>query len=279
MLAPIWSVLGFTLGAVIFWVASYAERAPWVVILGNVFMAIAMFRFWLWAGFDSDWLLLGVTWILAVIFYFGYWALAGLQDTWRSRALLWSTWIVLGFAAFAHTVSGTLPLATGATIVALAVTLGIEGWRTQRRVLVESSVYVATFGLQRVFELLVPELNVVAYAHWWAITIAAIGLLSPTYRRTRFVIAMSLITLASGIFALGEGGYYQLLFLVEHLALLVAGALRSRSWAIWWGISASTVAILYFLRDYTFLWLGFLGLLMIGIVVWRLLRSNEVRTR
>jgi hypothetical protein len=279
MLAPIWSVLGFTLGAVIFWVASYAERAPWVVILGNIFMAIAMFRFWLWAEFDSDWLLLGVTWILAVIFYFGYWALAGLQDTWRSRALLWSTWAILGFAAFAHFVSGMLPLATGATIVALAVTLGVEGWRTQRRGLVESSVYVATFGLQRIVELVVPEINFVAFAHWWALTIAVIGLMSSTYRRTRFVVAMSFITLSSGIFALSEGSYYQPLFLVEHLALLVTGALRSKSWAIWWGISASTVAILYFLREYTFLWLGFLGLLMIAIVVWRLLRSGSAHSR
>jgi hypothetical protein len=279
MLAPIWSVLGFTLGAVIFWVASYAERAPWIVILGNIFVTIAAFRFWLWAGFDSDWLLLGVTWILAAVFYFGYWVLAGLQDAWRSRALLWSTWVALGFAAFAHTVSGTLPLATGAIIVALAVTLGVEGWRTQRRGLVEASVYVATFGLQRIVEQLLPELNLVAYAHWWALTVAAMALWSPTYRRTRFVIAMSLITLASGIFALSEGGYYQSLFLVEHLGLLVVGALLSRNWAIWWGICASTIAILYFLREYTFLWLGFLGLLMIGIVVWRLLRNNELRTR
>ena len=279
MLSPIWSVLGFMLGAVIFWVASYAERAPWIVILGNIFMVIATFHFWQWAGFDSNWLLLGVTWILAVVFYFGYWVLAGLQDTWRSRTLLWSTWVILGFAALAHFISGTLPLATGATIVALAVTLGIEGWRTQRRGLVESSVYVATFGLQRIVELVVPEINFVAYAHWWALTVAIIGLMSSTYRRTRFVIAMSFITLSSGIFALSEGGYYQLLFLVEHLALLVAGALRSKSWAIWWGISASTVAILYFLREYTFLWLGFLGLLMIAIVVWRLLRSGSAHSR
>jgi hypothetical protein len=181
---------------------------------------------------------------------------------------------MLGFAAFAHFVSGTLPLATGATIVALAATIGGEGWRTGRRGLIESSVYVATFGLQRVVEVVIPEINLVAYAHWWALTIAIVGLTSSTYRRTRFVIAMSFVTLASGIFALSEGGYYQLLFLVEHLALLVAGALRSRSWAIWWGITASTVAILYFLRGYTFLWLGFLGLLMIGIVVWRLLRGG-----
>jgi hypothetical protein len=274
LLAPIWSVIGFTLGAVIFWIASYAERAPWIIILGNVLLVIATFRFWQWAGFDSNWLLLGVTWILAALFYFGYWVLAGLQDTWRSRALLWSTWVMLGFAAFAHLVSGTLPLATGATIVALAATIGGEGWRTRRRGLIESSVYVATFGLQRVVEVLIPEINLVAYAHWWALTIAIVGLLSSRYRRTRFVIAMSFVTLASGIYALSEGGYYQLLFLVEHLALLVAGALRSRGWAIWWGITASTLAILYFLRGYTFLWLGFLGLLMIGIVVWRLLRGG-----
>lgn len=275
LLNPVWSVIAFALGVVIFWVASYAERSPWIVIIGNIFAAIAVFRFWLWADFDSNWLMLGSAWILATLFYFGYWVLAGLQNAWRSRALLWSTWSILGFAAIAHLLTGTLALATGATIVAFALTLGVEGWRTQRRGLVEAAVYVATFGMQRIVELLLPELNVVAYAHWWAITIAMIAFISSTAKQTRLIIAMSLVTLSSGIFALAEGGYYQLLFLIEHLTLLVAGALLSKSWAIWWGIAASTIAILYFLREYTFLWLGFLGLLMIGIVVWRLLRSGN----
>jgi hypothetical protein len=279
LLAPIWSVIGFTLGAVIFWIASYAERAPWIVILGNIFVAIATFHFWLWANFDSTWLLLGVSWILAVLFYFGYWVLTGLQDAWRSRVLLWSTWIILGFASLAHLVTGTLALAAGVTIVTLALTLAVEGWRAKRGGLVEAAVYVATFGLQRIVELLWPELNVVLYAHWWAVTIAAVALVRPAHKRVRMIVATSFVTLSSGIFALTDGGYYQLLFLIEHLTLLVAGALLSKGWAIWWGICASTLAVLYFLREYTFLWLGFLGLLMIGIVVWRLLRGNNPHAR
>ena len=278
-LASIWGVIALTLGAVIFWAASYAERAPWLVLLGNLFVVIASFSFWWWAGFNSNWMILGVAWIVATLFYFGYWVLSGLQDTWRSRALLWSTWVALGLAALTHLFSTTLGIAAGATVIALAVTLGIEGWRARRYGLVETSVYIATFGLQRIIEVLLPDLNTVLYAHWWALTIALVAFIRPTNKQVRLIIATGFVTASSGIFALTEGGYYQLLFLVEHLTLLVAGALLSKSWAIWWGISASTVAILYFLREYTFLWLGFLGLLMIGIVVWRLLRGGNDHNR
>lgn len=75
-----------------------------------------------------------------------------------------------------------------------------------------------------------------------------------------------------------EGGWYQLLFLIEHLALLVAGALLSVRWILWWGLTGASLAVIYFLKDYTYLRLGFLGLLLIGIVIWRLAKgANSVQ--
>lgn len=273
-LSPLWTVVTLAAGAAIFWLASYAERAPLVIIIGNAFLAVALMYFWWWAELSVAWMVLGIAWILAGLFYFGYWIFSGLRDELRSQALLWSTWLVLLYASLMQMFAGSLQIAATATFLAFAITLGIEGVMRRRHGMVELAVYMATFGMQRIVELLWPQVNIVLYAHWWAVVLILVAVWSRTHRQTRLIIAGGIVTFISGIYALTQGTGYQLLFLIEHLALLVAGALLSRSWAIWWGISATAVAILYFLRNYTFLLLGFLGLLLIAIVVWRLMRSS-----
>ncbi|MCY1551939.1 hypothetical protein D9M68_883050 [compost metagenome] len=142
--------------------------------------------------------------------------------------------------------------------------------------MIEASVYVATFGVQRLAGLAISEVDIVFYAHWWALTLGLVAWWRGVgHRVVRLIVAMSLITASTGILALTGDGMYQLLFLAEHLALLVTGAFIQKRWAVWWGIIAAVLAILYFLREYTFLWLGFLGLFLIGIVVWRLMRQAE----
>jgi hypothetical protein len=274
-LPVIWSVVAFAVGAAVFWIASYVERAPEVSILGDVLLAVTLFVFWDSMHYGDEWKTITIASILAAIFYASHWMLTNLGDVWRGRVQLIATWISLGSVIVLQSWDETKIIAVSTMIVAFALTLAVHGWQTKRYALVETALYVATFGLQRIGEQVWPDLNSVVYAHWWAATIAAVSLIRRTHRRARLVVAMSLVTLSSGIYALMTGGNYQLLFLIEHLALLVAGALLSKSWAIWWGISAAAVAILYFLRGYTFLLLGFLGLLMIAIVVWRLMTGNK----
>jgi hypothetical protein len=222
-------------------------------------------------------MILGVAWILSGLFYFGYWMFKGLHDEWRSQALLWSTWAILIYASIVQFFAASMEVAAAATLIIFAITLGIEGGRRKRDGVIEAAIYIAIFGTQRIVELLWPQFNVVLYAHWWAVMVMLVALTARSYKRTRLMIAMGLITLSSGVYALTSGQEYQLLFLTEHLALLVVGALLSRSWAIWWGIIATALAILYFLRGYTFLLLGFLGLLLIAIVVWRLMSSSKAK--
>jgi hypothetical protein len=273
-LATVWSVVAFAVGVVIFWVASYVERMPVLSILGDILLIITINIFWDMMQFNSEWKLIIMASIVAAIFYASHWILAQFGDSWRARMQLWATWLVLGLVILIEFWDPTKIIAISALIIAFAGTLAVYGLQVKRPNVVEVAAYIATFALQRIVEQVWPGLNVVFYAHWWAITLAVVVLLRVRYGRERLVIAMSLITLSTGIYALTHGGNYQLLFLLEHLALLVAGALLSKSWAIWWGIVASALAILYFLRTYTFLLLGFLGLLLIGIVVWRLMRSK-----
>ncbi len=111
-----------------------------------------------------------------------------------------------------------------------------------------------------------------AYAHVAAALILAATLLRARHRDGLCAAAAALPTVVVALLALDIGGWYSVVFLVEQLAVLVLGALLSRRWALWWGIITSTLAVVYFLRDYLFLELSLLALLLIGIVVWRLLR-------
>lgn len=272
-----WGVAALAIGALLFWGASYAERAPWVMIVGNLLFVVAAVRFWLWADLSLSWFVLGVGWILAVVFYFGYGIYTGLKDSWRQQLMLWSTWMSLGFASFMATLTQGFTLAVATMLVALAATMGIDAYRRRSWALGEGAIYLANIAFQRLLGSLYPELNVVFYAHLWAAVVALVALIRRRGVRSRLVVAMIFVSFSSGLYALMHGGFYQMLFLAEHLALLVIGAIRQKSWAIWWGIAASAVAILYFLREYTFLWLGFLGLVLIAIVVWRLMRTASVK--
>ena len=226
-------------------------------------------------GYPHVWQVLGIGWSLAAIFYFGYLIFIGLGDRLREQAMLWSTWGALCLAGALTLASSGFTPAVALLLLALAVTMGYEAWRRRTWVLGEAAIYLANIAFQRLLAVLYPELNMVFYAHWWAAVVAAVALARRVDVRPRLIVAMAFVTGATGLYALGQGGGYQLLFLAEHLALLVGGALRQKAWAVWWGIAASAAAILYFLRGYTFLWLGFLGLLLIAIVVWRLMRSNR----
>lgn len=277
-LASGWQVLVYGVAALLFWLGSYVEKVPPLVLPGNIMFIVATAISWQWLEFDSDWAVFGIAWITAAVFYGTYWLMVERHDSWRQWACLGSFWAVLSLAILMQFFNSdeVQRIAAAATLVVGAGTLGIHGYLFERRGLIEASVYVATFGLQRLVGLAIPEADVVFYAHWWALTLGLVAWWrGPGYRITRLVVGMSLITASTGLLALTGSGLYQLFFLAEHLALLVVGALLQKRWAIWWGISASVLAILYFLREYTYLWLGFLGLFLIGVVVWRLMRQSE----
>lgn len=273
-----WQVLVYGVAALLLWLASYAEKMPPLVLPGNVALVIATIVGWRWLEFDDEWATFGVAWLTAALFYGAYWLMVERRDVWRQWACLGSFWAVLGVAVLMQFFSfdDVQRIAAAATLVAGAATLGIHGYLFERRGLIEASVYVATFGFQRLVGLAIPEVDMVFYAHWWALTLGLVAWwLGVGHRVVRLTIAMSLITASTGLLALAGDGMYQLLFLAEHLALLVVGAFLQKRWAVWWGIIAAVLAILYFLREYTFLWLGFLGLFLIGIVVWRLMRLGR----
>lgn len=257
-------------------VASYVINVPWVVFAAAFTAVVAMTRLWIFYDWDHEWLAVGVSSVVSVMLFAASWVMLALYDERRRPLVLYSAWVIGTFGALGSFFSGTDPIVLTASllVVAVATSVILEGRRSGRVGMVEAGAYIATIGAQRMFSVWFPDLNMVFYAHWWALVIAAVAVARNQYI-PRIMVAMGFITFFTGIFALNDGGNYTLLFLLEHVVLVVAGVSTNKSWAIWWGITASSLAVLYFLRDIAFLAFGFLGLLLIGFVIWRLLKSGN----
>ena len=276
-----WQVAICALAAIILWSASHIERIRPLVIIGQILVAVVVVKLWQWLEFNTTWEVFGIGWIVAACYYIAYWVYTAQRDTWRQAASFAMTLIALLVTMAIGLSYGDVPreIAVAATFIVAAAVVGIHGYIQKNLRIVEVAVYCATFGLQRVTGLLIPEINGVVYAHWWAIVIAIIAFWRNQFVGRRLGVAMAILTMTLAGFALREGGIYQMLFLAEHIVLLIAGALLRKQWAVWWGIIASVGAILYFIKDYTFLWLGVLGLSLIALVVWRLTKIGKPEER
>lgn len=276
-----WVALIAAVYAGILWFGSYRERQPGLQIAGNVLLLVAVIALWEWLALGDVWRIHGVAWILSVVFYLWYWFNRDKKDEARAQLNLVSLWIVLvgsGMSAITGGSDVAMILAGAGSLVMLALTTALYGRERGKEgvLLIEISIYIATFALQRAIESIMPALNIVWYAHWWALTIAGVAY----WRRdnslkVRMILALGLVTASTGLFALsGESGY-AMIFLVEHLLVLVAGAQLRTSWVLWWGVVAVVAGVVYFLREYTFAAPLFMGVLLIVFVVWRLSKTGK----
>jgi len=273
-----WVVLAFATLTTVYWIGSYVERVPAVMVFGNLALIGFVMTTWSWLKLDMSWFAFGVAWITAGIFYvmtllytFKF------NDSSRYGMQLIFTWIVLGFVTLLHIMSaGKDGYAAAATLIAIAGTIAVHGAISKRLGIIEAALYVATLGVQRIVGIAAPDMNIAFYGHWWALTLLLVAFWRKDVQfSARLIIATACVTVGSGVMALSSGGNYQILFLVEHVGLLVAGVLARASWALWWGLSATVLAVLYFLRSSLFLSLLFLGLTLLAVVIWRLVRANR----
>ncbi|MCI2265542.1 hypothetical protein L2W11_08450, partial [Sediminivirga luteola] len=196
----------------------------------------------------------------------------------------------------------SLPLfVAGLTFMAIAVMVGMEGLprpgRRARQLLLEPAAYPLAFGLLLALSGLV-HVNFYIAMHLLLLPAFAAALLLgwARSRRTqdpqeqppaparglsgspepRWIVAMAILTFTGLVSTLPdpEAGWKSLLFLCDHIALLVAGALTRRPLALWWGLVAATLAVVFGLRHMLWLALLVLGLIVIAVVVWQLLRRK-----
>ena len=272
-----WFTLALAVLTAVLWIGSYLEKLPALLVVGNLVFVGMLSALWYWLEFDPNWQVHGTMWVAAAVFYLVYWFMHDRKDSWRQWVSLLSVFVALGFSTFAGLFATEIEfvLAAVGSLFVGAVAFAIQGYLEGKRDYMETAVYVGTFAVQRMVSVLIPETNLVVYGHWWAVTIALMAWWRSDNYKPRAIVALSLVTGSTGIYALmGEPGY-PMLFLVEHLVVLIAGAVLRKAWAMWWGVISVVLAVLYFLRDYTFLAPLFLGILLIIFVVWRLTKIGK----
>ncbi len=215
--------------------------------------------------------------IVAVWNYIIHFLVTDQQTEFRNMALM-STWVsvVAGYIAGVSQ-DGTQILAS-CLLGAGALTMYYEGTRKNQSGLKEVALYAVLLAISTASGHIMPDLNYLYYAHLWALGLMLAHYLfrsAGEYRYTRLIVAMAILSLFGGVAALDMGGWYSLAFLAEHVALLLIGAQHSKMWAVWWGIIASTMGILYYLKDTPFLAFASLGAIVTAFVIWRLNNNKK----
>jgi hypothetical protein len=122
------------------------------------------------------------------------------------------------------------------------------------------------------------SLPFIVYLHIAVLAVAGAAFLyKADAREYRLKWAAGLLVSFVGLKALSEGGAYQLLFLVENALLLLAGAATARRWLMLVSTAAISVAVLYMLRDNSWLVLLLIGLMLVGYAVHRSVRSAQIK--
>ena len=278
-LAQGWHILLFGLAAIIYWALSYRAREPLVAIIANGAILGVVMTLCSILHTPPEWTPLLIGWVVSGIY--GLWYAVSLlfNDSRRSWVHIISLWFMLTLAILISLGSEKpVALASCASLAILAVSVGLHGYIIRRSLYGDVFLFLLSAAIQIAIYIQWPETRAIIYGHLTAATFLGVALWRRrTFlpRSTHYLIAASALTLTGLITAFSDGGIYQLVFLVEHIVILIIGALKGWQRVIWWGVGASVAAILYFLRDYFFLWLAFLGIVLIAIVIWRLNSLNK----
>lgn len=271
-----WRVGLLALGVVILWELSYRDKVPTLVYSANALVVWWLYELMRLIGMQEMWIPLSLATISSCLFYTGQLVLSHYGDTTRQTALLYSTWALIGFGVSSSLILSDTTVAGAGLLLFGAATVAIEGYSKRATVYYEVALYLAAGAASILLRKLAPDVDAVVYAHLWASVLAAAGYI----RRQgiyRYVLALALLTLVVGLQALEVGGYYSLLFLVEHVVLATLGALYNKPWALRWGVIASILAVFYYLKDIPFLAFTALGAGLIAFVIWRLKRAHTPR--
>ena len=272
-----WWLLGsLAIVSVLLFASSYIERQSWLSLAANAGVWAAVATLLRLVDAPGDWSLLFQAWIVTLLYASQYAYYSAKSDTSRQWIALGSIWAVSLVAAVSG-IGAEQGYQYGAAFSLLlgALAAVIHAARSRQRVLLEIGIYGIIAAAQWAVSVTYPNLTLVFYAYWWALALGLVTWLIRNYVQERLIIAMAIITFATGGYALIDGGGYALLFLVQQVIFAAAGALYQKTWALWWGVVASIIAVIYFLRDYVYLWLALLGIFLIGIVVWRLIALSR----
>lgn len=93
--------------------------------------------------------------------------------------------------------------------------------------------------------------------------------------KTRGLLALGLLSIPTGLAALGDPNTYQLLFLAEHIALLIGGYVTNKKLVVQWAAVGIGLALVWLLKGYTYVLLALAAFTLIGLAIWRLTQNQK----
>lgn len=276
-----WQVLVLVIAATIYWTISYRAKQPTVAVAANIAIIGAISVLLSWIKAPTEWTALLIGWLSAAVFASWYSVALIFKDIQRSWVHVIFLWLVLGATAVISLgEEKAVALSACGSIMLIAAVTATHSYAVRRPAYLDIALFIASFAVQSAIFIQWPNTPATIYGHLTTLTILGVALwrrrnLQP--HAIHYVLAAGSLTLGAAISAFTDNSIYQLLFLIEHIIVLVIGGLKQWQKVVWWGVWSTVAAILYFLKDYFFLWLAFLGIVLIAIVIWRLNKINKAK--
>ncbi len=280
-----WKFSIWLVAAVLLYCLIYIEKLSLLIIPANILLLLSGSWFVEYIDVHENWRTVVLSWITFAVFYFGYYVCKVLAKKEYAKIFWWSaivTAIALNVASLASTDYYAI-FAAGFGLTAAGLMLAVEGWTKNQFTYIDAGSIVITIGLQRMFGMSFPETDFLVYTHWWAIMAAALGYMyfksnRLVDARVRVFIALLFVSFFSGIAALSNslnGEAYRLLFLMEHIFILLAGLIVSRKLFAVWGAVGVIISVLWMIKSFTYLILALLAFVLIGIAIYSLTKQPK----
>ncbi|NCU37672.1 hypothetical protein EOL96_01235 [Candidatus Saccharibacteria bacterium] len=261
----------------------YRSRSIALLYISNGAAVLLIALLGSWGALNEYQTTVCVAWFGLLGFYltgYGYQLRYGVGRVWR--AMFISSIVTTTLAGFLALPSqdATNVLAAGVALLGIGFVLVHEGSRRKRLAYIDAGAIIALIGLQRMIDVYFPGIHYLFYTHLWALLAAALALVYRAYgtrvhAHIRLFVALTLMSFPALNYALSGSEGAQVIFLVEHVLLVVAGLIYVYRAATWWGAVGVTMAVFYMLRGYTSLLTITIGLLVIGAVVYVIIKTDK----
>ena len=269
------------------YVLVYVVRRAALLYAGNVMSVILVALLCAWCGVSFS----GALVAIAAFGLIGFYGVGWLYRLWRGAGRVWNAMLVSSLtvacsAGLLASLSSDVAIVAGAAVILVGAgaVFSVQSYEMKRLEFAECGVVIAMLGAQRLLCIAFPDTHALVYTHLWVLVAAALYAgyhicKRPIESICHLVILLCLVTIPGLAAAFIDGGWYQLLFLVEHTAVVIVGVVTARKLTSIWGAVGVTVAILYMLREFQALLNIMIGLLVLAAVVFAIVRANRKNVR
>lgn len=253
----------------------YLSKKPFVVIVANVILSIAATMALNASKVESIWVSAILAWALIAIFYLMSLIFKYYNEISYSRYFLGSaivTGVLFGSIGSLAGSDGTKTISILASITALALMMHWD-WNYRRTLVFDFGLIFVTLGLQRIVGMYIPDIEFLIYTHWWALTFALLSMfhyndIKKKKTKVYMIIGLFFITFFGWLIAVSNmsgasGNTYNVIFVIEHLIMLMYGLVASVKLQRNWGVIAIILAMLLMVDNFNFILPAFVAVILI----------------